>query len=83
MASVHGLHFGGHGLAQSRYAGHGRVLVQTLGHGRGHPLHQTRVAIEIRKALAEIDSLVLGGQRRHHGKNSGADFGQFGLQAGA
>lgn len=67
---------GGDRLAQRRHAGHRRVLVEAGAHGIRHGVDDARVAIEIRKALAQVDGLLLRGQRRHHGEDGGPDLRQ-------
>jgi hypothetical protein len=42
-----------------------------------HRIDQRRIAIEIWKALAKIDRLMLSGEGGHHGEDSRADFGKF------
>ena len=80
-APIERLNLAGHGLAQGQGAGHGRVLVEPAAHGAGHLLYQGRVAVEVRKALAEVDRLVLSGQRGHDGEDGGADLGEPGLDS--
>jgi hypothetical protein len=63
-------------LAQRRHPGHRRVLVQAAAHRGIDRIDQTRVAIEIRKALAEVDRAVRLRERRHHREDRGADFRQ-------
>ena len=71
-----------HRLAQRRHAGHRRVLVQARAHRGVHRVEQRRVAVEVGEALAEVDRAVLGGQRRHHGEDGGADLRQAACDAG-
>ena len=68
--------FRGDGLAQRRHARHRRVLIQARAHGVGHRIDDARVAVEIRKALAQVDGLFLRGQRRHHGEDGSAHIRQ-------
>ena len=82
-AAVHRLDLGGHGLAQRRHARHRRVLVQSLRHRVGDGVHQARVAVEIREALAQVDGAFLGGQGRHDGEDGRAHGGELGLECGS
>jgi len=63
------------GLAQTRQAGHGCVLVEVGIDGSNGRLFDEIGASEIREALAEVDGLVLDGERTHLGKNGGAEGG--------
>jgi len=66
---------GRNGLAQTRQAGHGRVLVEVGVDGSHGRLFDEIWASEIWEALAEVDGLVLNGERTHFGKNGGAEGG--------
>jgi hypothetical protein len=66
-------------LAQRGHAAHHRVLVVAGLHRPGQCIDQAPGHREIRKALAQVDRAVLGGQLRHHGEDGGADLRQFGL----
>ena len=70
-----------HHFAQRGHARHRRVLVVAGLHGAVHAVEQGRVATEIRKALAQVDSFVLVGQRRHDGEDGGAHMGQAAREA--
>ena len=61
-------------LAQSGYACHGWVLVVAGLHRTGDFINQLRVASEVRETLSQINSLVLGRQRRHDSENRRTDF---------
>ena len=82
-AAVQRLDLGGYGLAQRGPARHGRVLVVTGAHGVVDSVEQPGVAAEVGEALAQIDGLVLGGQRRHDGENGGAHIGQLAGEVGS
>jgi hypothetical protein len=81
-AAIQRRHLARDGFAQRRGAGHGRVLVVALAHGGVNGVHQLRVAVKVRKALPQIDRLMLGGQRRHHAENGGAHMRQAGGEGG-
>ena len=49
-------------IAQHRHAGHRRVLVEAFAHCSRDTVHQPRVAVEIRKALPQVDGAFFGGQ---------------------
>ncbi len=66
------------GLAQLRHAGHRRVLVQAALHRARDRVDDLRIAVEVRKALAQVDRILLGGERGHHGEDGGAHVGQAG-----
>ena len=66
----------GHGLPQWRQPGHRRILVVAVAHRLRHGADQGGIAVEVRKALPEVDGPVLAGQRRHGGEDGGADIGQ-------
>ncbi len=68
-----------HLLAQGRQAGHRRVLVVPGGDMPAYRLAQLRRAVEIGKALGEVDRATLGGQLRHAGEDGGADIRQLAL----
>ncbi len=75
-AAMQGLDLAGHGLAQRRHAGHGGVLVVASLHGSGDGIDQPCVAVEIGKALAQVDRAFFGSQRRHDAENGGAHVWQ-------
>ena len=66
----------GNGLTQGRPAGHGRVLVVAGAHGAADGFDQGRIAVEVRKALTQVDGTVLSGQGRHGAEDGGADIRQ-------
>ena len=66
-------------LAQRRQAGHRRVLVAAGVHRRGERIAHRLRTVEIRKALAEIDRLVLQRELAHDGEDRRADFRQLGF----
>jgi hypothetical protein len=66
-------------LAQRRHAGHRRVLVVAGAHRLRHRVDQARVAVEVGKALAQVDRTVLLRQRRHDGEDGRADVRQAAL----
>ena len=70
----------GDGLAQGRYARHRRILVLAVAHGARQRFDQEIGHREVRKALAEVDRLMLHRHLRHHGENGGADLRQLGLR---
>ncbi len=74
--AVQGLDLGRQRLAQRGHAGHRRVLVVALAHRRADLLDQPRVAVEVRKALAEVDRAMLLGERRHDREDRRADLRQ-------
>ncbi len=67
-------------FAQSGDALHRCVLVAARPHVPGDGLHQFGIAIEVRKALRQVDRAQVGGEARHHREDRGADRGQFRLQ---
>ena len=68
----------GHRLAQWLGTRHRGVLIKPLLHGLGHGIDNAWVAVEIGKALAQINGLALGGKCRHNRENSGANIGELG-----
>ena len=74
--TVAGRDLAGNGLTQGRPAGHGRVLVVAGAHGAADGFDQGRIAVEVRKALTQIDGTVLCGQGRHGAEDGGADIRQ-------
>ena len=74
--TVAGRDLAGNGLTQGRPAGHGRVLVVAGAHGAADGLDQGRIAVEVRKALTQVDGTVLCGQGRHGAEDGGADIRQ-------
>ena len=68
-------------FAQRRQPGHGGVLVQSGTHVAGDELDQAWRRREIRKALRQIDGVVLRRQARHHRKDGRADIGQLAIRA--
>jgi hypothetical protein len=79
-ASVQACYLLGDRLTQRRDACHRRVLVVAFAHRVGHGIDDARIAIEIRKTLAEIDRVLLGGERAHHGEDRRADVRQTGRE---
>ena len=74
--TVAGRDLAGNGLTQGRPAGHGRVLVVAGAHGAADGFDQGRIAVEVRKALTQVDGTVLCGQGRHGAEDGGADIRQ-------
>ena len=68
---------GRHLLAQRRQAGHRAVLVAPLQHMAGHGLAQRLRAVEIGKALGQVDGADFSGELGHAGEDGGADIGQL------
>ena len=66
-------------LAQRRNADARCVLVAPFAHGPLHRFTQAHRRFVVGEALPQIHRLVLDGQLAHHGKDSGSDLGQFGL----
>src|SRR6185369_15654701 len=66
-------------LAQLEDAGHRRVLVPRRVHRRVERVTQRLRAVEIRKALAEVDRLVLDRELRHDAEDRRADLGELTL----
>jgi hypothetical protein len=66
-----------HLLAQRRQACHRRVLVVPGHDMTRHGFAQRIRAIEIRKALGQVQRAGLARQLRHRGENGGADVGKF------
>ena len=75
-APIQRCQFAGHCLAQRWHTGHWRVLVVALLHGGCYRVDKLRVAVKVRKTLAEINRTFFCRQCRHDGKNSRADVGQ-------
>ena len=73
----------GDGLAQGGGARHLRVLVVAGAHGVADQVDQGRVAIEVGKALAQVDGAMLGRQAGHAGKHGGAHERQARGQGGS
>jgi hypothetical protein len=66
-------------LAQRRHAGHRRVLVASFRHRARERIAQRGRAVEIGKALAEIDGLVLDRELAHHREDRRPDLRQLGF----
>jgi hypothetical protein len=64
---------GGNSAAQLGLAGHWRVLVRAVPQHLGRRLADGQRAVFVGEALAEIYRTVLGGERRHHGEDRGAE----------
>ena len=68
---------GGDRLAQPQDALHRRVLILPAAHVRGDGVDERRVAVEIGKALREVDRVQLGRKTRHHREDRRADRRQL------
>ncbi|KAB7603811.1 hypothetical protein ET532_011095, partial [Verminephrobacter sp. Larva24] len=68
---------GDHPLAHKERIGLDDLAVVARPHGLGHGVQQSGVAGKVRKALAQVDGVVLGGQGRHDGEDGGAHLRQF------
>ncbi|MNE64671.1 hypothetical protein D3C80_1600930 [compost metagenome] len=66
-----------HLFAQGRQAGHGRVLVMPGQHMPADRLAQRLRAVEVGKALGQVECPGFHGELRHAGEDGGADVGQF------
>ena len=71
-APVEPLVFQGERFAQRRLPRHRRVLIVTGPHVAGHARQQLRFAVEVRKALRQVDRAMLVGKPRHRRKNADA-----------
>ena len=58
LAAVLRFYFCSNGFTQRQHTRHGRVLVLAALHGLGHGLHQLRITVEIREALAQVDRVL-------------------------
>ena len=75
--AVQRLNLVGERFAQCGNAGHRRVLVMASAHGLRDALDQLRIRREVRRALRQIQRVVLCGQLADHGKNRRANVRQF------
>ena len=82
MGPVPAPQFCGNRLAQERHAHHRRVLVQAAPHRVRNGVDEGRVAVEIRKTLAQVHRAFFRGQGRHDGEYGGADGRQLGHELG-
>jgi len=78
---VTAIELGRNRLAQLRHPRHRRVLIMTLAHSLVHQFADTRIDVVIRKSLAEVHGLQLGGTLRHDGEDGGADPRQLAANA--
>jgi hypothetical protein len=67
-------------LAQPHHARHGRILIQSRIDVLGDEIAQLFRAVEVRKALGQIDRVVLGRQPRHDREDGRADVRELGTE---